>query len=188
MALQPPQEHALRAAALVWLGLPKSTIAEKCGVTVYTLGTWMKADWWPAIMDQAQSGHIDRLVGTARQVLDASMKAGLGEDATARDRKTALDAARFVLERQDKAFAPPTVQVNTTHDHSHTFAKNLSHLSVDELRALASRPVEARALPPATGSGEVFDVDYEELVPAPIPATPTRVTTGEDGKFYLPED
>lgn len=154
------------------------------GVPVDTLRRWLKQDWWPDIARQAEEGQLGRMVGKARRVMDHILTVGVAEDATARDRKQALDAAKFLLERRDNNFREPEKRV--AHNHELGLSDQLSQLTVEELRALAKGGAPApRQLPPA----EVFDVDYEEIEQnRPQPGGPVLKQQGDKMVLTVPDE
>jgi hypothetical protein len=186
---KPEAETALKAAGMLWLGLPRAFVAEACGVTQSTLRSWLKQDWWPEYERQAERGHFDRMVGKARLVLDKTMEAGLHEDACARDRKQAFEAAKFLLENKDDNFRPKPQ--NVEHRHTHTVADRLNALTDAELKAIASgkQPLQLETHQADDG---VFEVDFEQLTQESTstakPDKPKQVRTSDDGRLILDED
>lgn len=176
-------KEALKAASALWLGAPKSHAASAAGITSAQLRTWMQSDWWPDCVRQAEAQHFTVLLGTARKVLKTTMEAGLHEEATARDRKQALDAARFLLERRDNAFAPPGV----SHQHTHRLeAVPMDQLSVEELRALAAGK-QLPSRPPA----QLEDAEFEDIIEMDEQRRPNRppsIQEAEDGRLILDDE
>lgn len=186
MANKPDAEEALKAAGMLWLGLSRAFVAQTLGITQAKLKHWMSRDWWPQVEEQAERGHLNRMVGKARQVLDKTMEAGLDPEASSRDRKQAFEAARFMLEHQDNAFRPQAQRTQV--EHTHTIQHKMAALSDDDLRRLARNPA---AQLPAAPDENAIDVDFAELTAestaAANPDKPIQVTEGEDGKLYLEE-
>ena len=143
-------EKAQLAAFELYFGATVPEAAAQVGVSEDTVRNWLVSPWWPELAAAAEEHANDYLERQARRALRRRLEEG---DAI---------SARWLLERTDRRFAPPTkkVEIEGSVDHRHE-AKQLERLPTAVIERLADADDDA------------IDAIFEEARPLALESEPT---------------
>lgn len=135
------QEKAIRACAALYFGKTEAEASLEAGITISTLRKWRKNPEWSLVEEQVAANEVEIFSRMARKVVINKLQKDCGQ------------TARWVLERRDKHFAPPTKQVEVKGHVEHEHHR----------RALQAIPTHLLEAAVSDEDEEIVDAFFEEV-------------------------